>query len=222
MSHSCDVRLYECGKWWWWWWQNENEPVESLVILSPAKSGCAWVEMDLNTTDTEVQNKEQKLSMNGSLPKMQIGTNNTEKTPNDSDDSEWQRGSTDKHRMQQREVSLAHNLLEIMFPCKMRTWKSNRKRWSMYRTGCVYSTVCACTCLCCGVARLTTTQISQHTPWGLTLPKKKRKKERNDKRKRNDHPLEPHIPKCDQPKHPNRLPSKQTKIQEYKGTLPKS
>ena len=44
--------------------------------------------MDLNTTDTEVQNKEQKLSMNGSLPKMQIGTNNTEKTPNDSDDSE--------------------------------------------------------------------------------------------------------------------------------------
>ena len=23
-------------RWWWWWW-NENEPVESLVILSPAK-----------------------------------------------------------------------------------------------------------------------------------------------------------------------------------------
>ena len=43
-----------CSKWWWWWWQNENGPVQSLVILSPAKNGCAWVEMNLNTTDTEM------------------------------------------------------------------------------------------------------------------------------------------------------------------------
>ena len=56
----------------------------------------------------------------------------------------------------------------------------------------------------------------------LDTPKEKNKNERNDKRKRNDHPLEPHIPKCDQPKHPKELPSKQTKVQEYKGILPKS
>ena len=101
-------------------------------------------------------------------------------------------------------------MLEIMLPHELRTQKSNEwhcKRWSMYRMGHVYSTVCVCTCLCCGVARLTTIQISQHTPWGSTLPKKKTKKnERNDKRKRNDHPLEPHKPKCDQPKHPKNFP----------------
>ena len=45
----------------------------------------------------------------------------------------------------------------------------------MYRTGHAYSTVCVCTYLCCGVARLTTTQIFQHTPWGSTLPKKRTK-----------------------------------------------
>jgi len=56
---------------------------------------------------------------------MQIGANNTEKTPDDSDDSEWHRGNTDRHRMQQREISGAYNLLEIMLPRKLRTRISN-------------------------------------------------------------------------------------------------
>ena len=30
--------------------------------------------------------------------------------------------------------------------------------------------------ICCGVARLTNTRTSQHTPWGLTLPKRKNRK----------------------------------------------
>ena len=63
---------------------------------------------------------------------MQIGANNTEKTLDDSDDSEWQRQSTDRHRMQQREGSLAYNLLEIKLPCKLRAQKSNEwchERW---------------------------------------------------------------------------------------------
>ena len=136
----CKVMLYECGKWWWWWWQNENEPVESLVILSPANKWWAQnVEINLNTSGSdgcrtrsrssksptdERYNAETHLnadylkSTDGSplikawmgtnscsLPEMQIGTNNTEKTPDDSDDSEWHRGSTDRHRMQQREIS---------------------------------------------------------------------------------------------------------------------
>ena len=65
------------------------------------------------------------------LPETQIGTDDTEKTPYNSDDTEWHRGSTDRHRMQQREVSGAHNLLKIMLPRELRTRKSNewhRKR----------------------------------------------------------------------------------------------
>jgi len=58
--------------------------------------------------------------------------------------------------------------------------------------------------ICCGVARLTNIQISQHTPWGSTLPKKRTEK-KEWQEKKNDHPLEPYIPNCDQPKHPKIL-----------------
>ena len=114
-------------------------------------------------------------------------------------------------------------VLEIMLPRELRTQKLNKwhcKRWSMYRTGCTYSTVCVCTCLCCGVARLTTTQISQHTPWGSTLPKKRTKNERSDKRKEMITPWNHTYQSVTNQSTPKKLPSKQTKIQEYKG-IPK-
>jgi hypothetical protein len=55
------------------------------------------------------------------------------------------------------------------------------------------------------MARLTNIRISQHTPWGSTLPKRKNRKKmkgRTREKWNNDHPLELNIPKCDQPKHP--------------------
>ena len=60
----------------------------------------------------------------------------------------------------------------------------------------------------CGMVRFTNTQTSQHTPWGSTLPKKRKEKMKGRTRKKwNDHPLELNIPKCDPPKHP-KIPKK--------------
>ena len=101
-----------------------------------------------------------------------------------------------------------HGMLKLMLPCELRTWKSNKwhcKRWCKYRMGHAHSTVCVCIYLCCGVARLTKTRISQHTPWGSTLLKKKRKNKQRNDRKYMINPLIQNISKTkksDQPKHP--------------------
>src|SRR5882762_6158977 len=58
-----------------------------------------------------------------SLPKMQIGAKTQERpqmtqiTQSDKEEAQIAR-----HKMQQREVSLAHNLLEIMLPYELRIW----------------------------------------------------------------------------------------------------
>ena len=62
----------------------------------------------------------------------------------------------------------SNNMLEIKFPHEhdeLRTQISNEwqnERWSKYRTGHMYRMVHICTYLCCGVATLTDSRISQH------------------------------------------------------------
>jgi hypothetical protein len=89
---------------------------------------------------------------------MQIGAKNTEKIPDVSDVSECLRGSTDRHRMQQREVSLAHNLLEIMLPHELRT-QIIKRMTSLKGEVCtgrdVHTVQFLFVSICHGVARLT-------------------------------------------------------------------